>query len=39
MAVIEHYAKLRGVWKPEKNVKCHRNGETVTNLWDGIWNN
>ena len=36
MGVIEHYGKLRNVLKPS-NAKDFWNGETVTQLWDGIW--
>ena len=36
MGVIEHYGKLRNVWKPS-NAKDFWNGETVTCCWGGIW--
>lgn len=38
MAAVEHYARLRGVWKPDK-VKCSEywNGATMTKLWEGVW--
>ena len=36
MGVIEHYGKLRNVWKPF-NAKDFWNGGTVTRLWDGVW--
>lgn len=36
MAVVEHYGRVRGVWRPA-NAKDYWNGETVTQLWDGIW--
>ena len=36
MGVIEHYMKLRNVWKPS-NTKDFWDAETVTQLWDSIW--
>ncbi len=37
MRVVEHFACMRGVWKP-KNAKEYWNGKTVTTLWNGVWN-
>jgi hypothetical protein len=37
MRVVEHFARMRGVWKP-KNAKEYLNGKTVTTLWNGVWN-
>ena len=36
MLAIKHFALLRGVWRPP-NVQNYWNGETVTKLWDGVW--
>ena len=36
MAGVERYGRVRGVWWPA-NAKDYWNGETVTQLWDGIW--
>jgi hypothetical protein len=36
MLAVKHFAILRGVWKPI-NAQNYWNGATVTNLWDGVW--
>jgi hypothetical protein len=36
MKAVKHFALLRGVWKPQ-NATNYWNGETVTKLWDGVW--
>ena len=37
MRVVEHFARMRGVWKPN-NANNYWNGKTVTTLWNGVWN-
>lgn len=37
MKVVKYFACQRGVWKP-LTATAYWNGETVTKLWDGIWN-
>lgn len=37
MKVVKYFACKRGVWKP-LTATAYWNGETVTKLWDGIWN-
>lgn len=37
MCVIKHYGKLRDVWEPRNSHGPFWNGETVTRLWDEIW--
>ena len=36
MNLVRHYAEQRGVWK-QNNTSNYWNGETVTKLWAGVW--
>jgi hypothetical protein len=36
MGAVEHFAKLRGVWRPD-HAQNYWNGGTVTRLWEGVW--
>jgi hypothetical protein len=36
MAAVEHFAKIRGVWRSPK-AGNYWNGATITRLWDGVW--
>ena len=36
MKAVEYFATKRGVWRPH-NAHNYWNGETVTKLWDGVW--
>lgn len=36
MSVVEHYARIRRVWRPP-NTDNYWNGGTITRLWDGVW--
>jgi hypothetical protein len=37
MKAVKYFACKRGVWKP-LTATAYWNGETVTKLWDGVWN-
>ena len=37
MNVVKHYAIQKDVWEPRRNATKFWNGETVTHLWDSIW--
>jgi len=36
MIAIKYFLLMRGVWKPQ-NAMNYWNGETVTKLWNGVW--
>ena len=37
MKAVKHFTWRRGVWKLP-NAQIYWEGETVTKLWDGVWN-
>lgn len=37
MKVVQHFGRIRNVWKPSSAGSQYWNGETVTKLWDGVW--
>ena len=37
MNVVKHYAIQKDAWEPRWNATIFWNGETVTHLWDSIW--
>ncbi len=37
MMVVQHFARMRGVWKPLTAGSDYWDGETVTRVWDGVW--
>ena len=36
MMVVQHFARMRGVWKPLTAGSDYWDGETVIRVWDGV---
>ena len=37
MMVVQHFARMGGVWKPLTAGSDYWDGETVTRVLDGVW--